>query len=107
MKMRCFGCNTEKDTDVLEVSPFAEEDYLINESVPPLFIIDCDGPSIPPHEYSETRMVVVCHTCFHALDPDMWISKACWDSINPTIPYDRLPMYDSSVHDPTQLKPLP
>ena len=109
MKMRCFGCDVEKDTEVLEVSPFAEEDGLTDEPIDPLMVLDCQGPPIPndPNNYSEFRMVVVCHACFHKLSPDMWIGKTCWETINPKVPYDKLPMYVSGLCDPTLLKPLP
>jgi hypothetical protein len=108
MLMNCFGCNVEKDTEVLEVSPFADEDGLTNEPIGPFFVLDVQGP-IPndPNNYSEFRMTVVCHNCFHALEPDMWISKNGWDNIHPTIPYDRLPMFVAGTHDPTLVKPLP
>ena len=109
MRMHCFGCGVEKDTDVLEVSPFADADGLTTDPIGPLFVLDCQGPPIPnsPDKHSEYRMVVVCHTCFHALEPDMWISKNCWDSIQPKVPYEKLPDYVSGLHDPTKLRPLP
>jgi hypothetical protein len=108
MKMRCFGCDVEKDIKVLEASPFAEEDGLIDELIDSLMVLDCQGSPIPndPNNYSEFRMVVVCHECFHKLSPDMWISKACWEAINPKVPYDKLPMFVSELDDITQLKPL-
>jgi len=109
MKVCCFGCGTEKDTEALETSPFAEEDGLVDEPISPLFVLDCQGPPIPndPNHYSEFRQVVVCHACFHALSPDMWIGKSCWDGINPKIPYEKLPLYESGQCDPTKIKPLP
>ena len=109
MKMRCFGCDVEKDTEVLEISPFAEEDGLTDEPIDPLMVLDCQGPRIPndPNNYSEFRMVVVCHACFHKLSPDMWIGKTCWETINPKVPYDKLPMYVDGLCDLTLLKPLP
>lgn len=108
MRMCCFGCGVEKDTDVLETSLFAEEDCLVNDPISPLFVLDCQGPLIPnyPNNYHEFRMVAVCHTCFHALSPDMCISKNCWEAINPKVPYDKLPLYVDGLHDPTLLKPL-
>lgn len=108
MKMHCFGCDIEKDTDILEVYPF-EEDGLTDEPIAPLMVLDCQGPLIPndPNNYSEFRMVVVCHECFHKLSPDMWIGQSCWEAINPTVPYNKLPMYVSGLHDPTLLKSLP
>jgi len=109
MKLRCFGCDIEKDTEILEISPFAEEDGLVDEPIIPLFVLDVEDPQIPndPNNDSEFRMVVVCHTCFHALDHDMWISKDNWDAINPIVPYHKLPLYDVDLSDrPELLKPL-
>lgn len=110
MKMRCFGCDIEKDIDIKEASPFAEEDGLTDKPIPPLQVLDCQGPSIPNdhHNYDEYefRMVVICHTCFHKLSPDMWISENCWKQINPTIPYEKLPMYIEGLYDITLLEPL-
>lgn len=39
MKVRCFGCDIEKDTDVLEVSPTADEDGLDGAPTEPFFVI--------------------------------------------------------------------
>lgn len=109
----CFGCGIEKDMNALESYPFTEEDNLTHELIPPLMILDCQGPLLPDcpkgKSYCEFRMVVVCHTCFHNLSPDMWISKACWESINPKIPYDKLPMFNSKIkglNDIGLLEPL-
>lgn len=109
MMTYCFGCGIEKDMNILELYSFGEEDGLCDDPIVPLFVLDCQGPLIPndPNNYSEFRMVVVCHACFHALSPDMWIGKSCWESINPKVPYDKLPMYVDGLHDPTLLKPLP
>jgi hypothetical protein len=106
MKMRCFGCDIEKDLDISEIYPY--EYGLADEPIQPLFVLDCQGPRITndPNGYSEYRMVVVCHACFHILDPDMWISEGCWKAINPKIPYDKLPMYIPDLEDITLLKPL-
>jgi hypothetical protein len=109
MRMNCFGCGVEKDTETKEVSPFADEDGLTTDPIGPLHVLDCQGPRIPndPDNYSEFRMVVVCHACFHALEPDMWISKNCWDTIKPKVPYEKLPHFVAGLHDPTKLAPLP
>jgi len=98
-KYYCFGCGAEKDITVLEISPSAEEDGLCDELITPLHILDCQGPIIlnDTNGYSEYRMTAVCNICFHALSPDMWISKSCWESINPKIPYDKLPMYNQEL----------
>lgn len=108
MKNNCFSCGVEKDTEVLEVYPFADDGIVDDEPITPLFILDCQGPVIvdDPDNYSEFRMTVVCHSCFHKLSPDMWISKNCWDSLNPQTPYEKLPLFVPGIEDPAQLKPL-
>jgi hypothetical protein len=60
-----------------------------------LFVIECEPPRDDPAN-TGWRAVVVCHGCFHKIDPDMWINKAIWDSINPVTPFERLPkaMFD-------------
>lgn len=77
-----------KDTDVEEVSPHAHEDGLTPEPVPPLFQLDCQPPEFTD---SDWRAVVVCHECFHRLEPDMWISPGCWASLSPKVPFENLP----------------
>ncbi len=102
MKVNCFGCGIEKDTNTLELSPWAEQDGLYDGLISPLFVLDCQGDRISndPNRYSEYRQVVVCHYCFHALEPDMWISKSCWENINPKIPYEKCPLYVADRYDP-------
>jgi hypothetical protein len=97
---KCFGCGIEKDMDILEASPFADGDGLTDEPIPPLFVLDCQGPQ------KEFRQVVVCHNCFHRLEPDMWISKGMWDNINPAVPYEKLPIFVAGLSDPLLVKPL-
>ena len=77
MKMRCLSCGIEKDTSILEVYG----DGLTRD--PPLFAIDCEG--------DDSRMAIVCQTCWHRLKPDMWISDSCWLGLNPVTPFDQLP----------------
>lgn len=93
MKMKCWGCGTNKDSDVLESYPYPEEDRLTDEPIPPLFVID-----VQPQEKEDGdryRIVVVCHECFHKLDVDMWIGSNCWRKLNPKIAFEKLPFYDS------------
>ena len=63
--MKCFSCGIDPDTD---------------ELISSLFCIECTN-----------RMAVVCHECFHRLQPDMWIDERCWELLNPVRPYDSLP----------------
>jgi hypothetical protein len=96
--MKCFGCGVEKDLEVWEVSPHHEEDGLCDEPLPPLFVVECGAG----------QMAVVCHECFHTLSPDMWISRRCWESINPTIPFERLPAIRiTGLWNPRNYQPLP
>lgn len=106
MKIDCFGCGAIKDTQELEISPFAEKDGLTDSPINPFLVLDVQGPRDANH-HSEYRQTRVCHHCFHALSPDMWISENCWKQIKPVIPYDKLPMYAAETHDPTLLMILP
>lgn len=93
MKMKCWGCGMNKDSDVLESYPYPEEERLTDEPIPPLFVID-----VQPQEKEDGdryRIVVVCHECFHKLDVDMWIGSNCWRKLNPKIAFEKLPFYDS------------
>lgn len=84
MKQRCLACGVEKDRSVKEVYPYAEEDGLIDDPIDPLMDIDCQGGA-------DWRRVTVCSECFHMLSPDMWISEAGWQSLNPATPFHQLP----------------
>ena len=85
MKNRCLACDVEKNSEVKECYPYPE-DGLIEEPIEPLFQIDCQD-----QDGNEWRQVVVCHECFHRLNPDQWISRRCWESLNPITPFERLP----------------
>lgn len=102
MIIRCFGCEIEKDTDVLETYPYPNDEHLSEKPIPPLLVLDCEGDG----DEAGFRQTVVCHECFHKLLPDMWISKECWDKLNPKIPYEKLPPYQNNCFDPTMIKPL-
>ncbi len=82
MKMRCFACGIEKDLSVKEAYPFPH-DGLIDEPIEPLMVLEC--------EWNDWRAAVVCHQCFHRLDPDMWISAQCWRGLNPLRRFEDLP----------------
>ena len=45
------------------------------------------------------RCVVVCNPCFHRIHPDMWINRKIWEELKPTVPYDRLPVYDHDAEN--------
>lgn len=74
--MKCLACGIEKDVSILETYPY--EELYQAEPITPIFIgleCKCDDGTI--------RLVNVCHECFHKLQPDMWISEKCWESISP------------------------
>ena len=76
----------------MECYPYPD-DGLIETPIDPLLEIDCqDG--------NDWRKVTVCHECFHRLDPDQWISKACWMSLAPITPFEKLPMAYTQTYAP-------
>src|SRR3990172_4977350 len=86
MKMNCFGCGAEKDTDVLEF--YTQDDRLVNdEPIPPLFVLCVESRESDP----KWREAVVCHVCFVKLDVDMWISSQCWAKLDPVVLFAQLP----------------
>ncbi len=82
--MWCFGCGVEKDMAVLE------DVHGDGDPVSPLVCIDCE-PDTPRVPDSRWGMVVICNDCFSKLDPDMWIDERGWMSINPVVPFHKLP----------------
>lgn len=93
MKQRCMACGVEKDTSLKETYPYPDDGVIVDEPIEPLTTIDCQGPRV--HDVTDWRIVTVCHHCFHKLDVDMWISEACWRSIQPIVPFEQLPkLYD-------------
>ena len=99
MKMKCWGCGTEKDTSVLEVYSHPEDERLIDDPIAPLFVIDCQ-PQEDKVDGKGFRVVVVCHECFHNLDVDMWIGSNCWSALNPRVPFDKLPLFEKGRREP-------
>lgn len=89
MRIKCLGCGVEKDTEVLEVYPYPEDQRLCEDPIPPLFVLECQPSKTRTDPW---RVGIVCHECFRKLDPDMWISENCWISINPVVPFDQLPL---------------
>lgn len=84
MRKKCLACGVERDAEVKELYPFPDDGVIDNEPIAPLIEIHCQGTA-------DWRVVTVCHTCFHRLDVDMWISQRCWESLKPTTPFEQLP----------------
>jgi hypothetical protein len=91
MKEKCMGCGVEKDWNILERYPYPEQG-LVEDPIKPLFALDCEPWEDVPEEHRKWRRAVVCHECFHKLDPDMWISSRCWKRINAVTPFEMLPL---------------
>lgn len=81
--MKCYGCGKQKNVNENEIYPY-EEDMITDEPVTPLFVVHCEASP-------RWKAVVVCHECFHELQPDLWIDEKCWDMLDPVIPFDNLP----------------
>jgi hypothetical protein len=82
--LKCFGCGVQKDTDVLEAYRYPD-DGIVDYPIAPFFVIDCQSG------YG-WKVVVVCHDCLHKLAPDLWISDDEWKSLNPVVPFEKLPL---------------
>jgi hypothetical protein len=92
--VKCHGCGVEKDQTVLEVYPWAAEDEMSDEPLPPIF----EKYHCQPYEFGkghQWKSVDMCHACFHKLLPDMWIDRRGWEAINPVTPFDQLPDLES------------
>ncbi|MCW1912707.1 hypothetical protein OJ996_03925 [Luteolibacter sp. GHJ8] len=85
---KCLACGIEKDSSVKEIYPYPDQG-LIDDPIDPFFTIDCQ--ELRPGEESDWRVVRVCHECFHRMDPDMWISREGWESLEPVTPFETLP----------------
>ena len=84
--VKCQGCGAEKDLNSREVYPYEEDRIVTDRAIVPVFYLDCEG------EDGYDRKATVCFECFHKIDPDLWISQRCWESINPVVPFDQLEM---------------
>ena len=86
---RCFACGRFTD-EVTEGGPTPEEAGQWERWVTGVLDI-VDG--------KKCRAAVVCWPCFWKTDPDMWISPAQWDALQPRVPYAQLPLFDHTAPD--------
>lgn len=86
--VKCHGCGVEKDPAVREVYPYPEDNIVTDRPIQPVFHLDCESDD------EDWRKVTVCHHCLHRLEPDMWISRRCWESLNPVVPFEELPILE-------------
>ena len=81
----CLACGVEKDMEKEEVYPYPEDSLITDEPIQPLCELECQT------DEGDFRIVIVCHQCFHKLQPDMWISQGMWEALNPITPTKDLP----------------
>ena len=82
--MHCQSCGTPKDPSAPEVYPYPD-DGLTDRPIDPLMEVAVEPSG------GRWKSATVCHHCFHRLSPDLWISRACWESLNPAVGFDQLP----------------
>jgi hypothetical protein len=89
MNVRCFGCG--QLSNEVTGGPDPEEVGQHNR---------WDAGVLDLHDSGKDCFaVVVCWKCFWSLDPDMWISGKCYNSLNPIVPLDKLPKLDHDNED--------
>jgi hypothetical protein len=91
--MKCLSCHVDKDLTKLEMYPYDGPFDGITQKKPlvPLACIQCEGKTA-----GQWGMAIMCHECWHRLAEntqgvDMWISEACWATLNPKTPFSQLP----------------
>jgi hypothetical protein len=98
MKQKCLACGVEKDMEFQEIYPYTGDRIVIGGPMEPLLTIECAGDV-------DWRNATLCHACIHKLDPDLWISEACWLTLNPITSFDQLPLLESPVAVPQFVNP--
>lgn len=88
--LKCHCCSVEKDPSILEIYPFPDDGIVDDEPIPPFFDLDVQ-PEGDIKGGGTWKRATVCHSCFHKLEPDMWISEKIWMSMNPSTPFIDLP----------------
>jgi hypothetical protein len=92
---QCFACGVEKDLSKEVIYPYGDDNITTEDTVPQLFMIECQGQKNRSDNSWDFRAAVMCHDCWHRLEQtvgiDMWIGERCWESLNPVIPFARLP----------------
>ena len=84
--MKCLSCGVEKDPNILETYAWEDDCLTTEETISPLIgELDCQS-----NDGKIWKKVIVCHQCFHKLEPDMWISEGMWRALNPVVPFENL-----------------
>ena len=92
--MRCFKCANEI-VELPEGDPARQsEDWHYT----PAFVVEVlkDRASLGEEG---CHCTVVCWTCMHEIQPDMWMAGDDWDAMSPAVPYEKLPPFDHDVDD--------
>jgi len=84
---KCLSCGVEKDINSLEVYPYEGDCIITDEPVQPLIDIECQSVI----DHTDFRLASICHSCFHKVQPDMWMSAAEWKSLKPNTAFSDLP----------------
>jgi hypothetical protein len=89
MTMKCFRC--AKEISVLpDGDPARDSDRY---SYAPAFVVEV-LPGGPGGASGACRAAVLCWSCMHAIDLDLWISEDGWNAIGSAVSFDKLPIYD-------------
>lgn len=80
----CYACGMRKNLEQLEIYAY-ESPPVTSEPIKPLMVIPVVDNEAP------VRATIVCHACVHKIDPDMWIGKDNWASLEPVVPFSLLP----------------
>jgi len=82
----CYACGTHKSLEELEVYRY-DSPAITDEPIRPLFAL----PVVDSNDTVPVRTGIICHECMHKIDPDMWIGKDDWDSLEAIVPFSLLP----------------
>ena len=95
--MRCFKCAEE--LILLAVGDPARQSKRVSyaDESCGAFVLDVVGGG--PEGGGDCRAAVVCWTCFHAINPDMWDSGEYWDSRQPAVRFEGLPPLDHDAEN--------
>lgn len=83
---KCLACGIEKDIRSEEIYPYEKDCIPTEIPIQPLFEIECQSDT----DNTDFRIVIICHNCYHKVQPDMWMSQGEWESLNPITNFNNL-----------------